>query len=221
MGDRRARPAARAHRCRRLVRQEPGAGLPRHEPERPGADAGRRGRFSAVGIESIVRYLAAKHKSTTFEPSDLRTRANASKWMDWQLAVAGPAIFECFWGLIRTPPEKRDHAAIEDSKKKTTAAMAMIDEQLGNDRLSRRRRVLLWRYSGRHHGLSLSPAGARAAAAAAISSAGMRRSPSARRSRTRSRRAAVVVSFRGARSASPESITTIAQEQARTVLLVQ
>ena len=36
-----------------------------------------------------------------------------------------------FWGLIRTPPEKRNHAAIEDSKKKTTAAMAMVDEQLG------------------------------------------------------------------------------------------
>jgi glutathione S-transferase len=79
---------------------------------------------------SIVRYLAAKHRSTVLEPADLRTRANASKWMDWQLAVAAPAIFECFWGLIRTPPEKRNHAAIEDSKKKTTAAMAMVDQQL-------------------------------------------------------------------------------------------
>jgi hypothetical protein len=27
--------------------------------------------------------------------------------MDWQLAVAGPAIFPLFWGLVRTPPEKR------------------------------------------------------------------------------------------------------------------
>jgi glutathione S-transferase len=79
---------------------------------------------------SIVRYLAAKHKSTILEPADLRTRALAGKWMDWQLAVAGPAIFECFWGLIRTPPEKRNHAAIEESKKKTTAAMAILDKQL-------------------------------------------------------------------------------------------
>ena len=77
---------------------------------------------------SIVRYLAAKHKA--LEPTDLRERALASKWMDWQLSVAGPAIFGCFWGLIRTPPDKRDHAAIEDSKKKTTAAMAMMDQQL-------------------------------------------------------------------------------------------
>ena len=79
---------------------------------------------------SIVRYLAAKYKSTTLEPADLRMRAHASKWMDWQLAVAGPAIFECFWGLIRTPPEKRNHGAIEESKKKTTAAMDMLDKQL-------------------------------------------------------------------------------------------
>ena len=79
---------------------------------------------------SIVRYLAAKHQSSVLEPADLRTRANAGKWMDWQLAVAGPAIFECFWGLIRTPPEKRNHAAIDESKKKTTAAMTMMDEQL-------------------------------------------------------------------------------------------
>jgi glutathione S-transferase len=79
---------------------------------------------------SIVRYLAAKHRSNVLEPADLRTRANAGKWMDWQLAVAGPAIFECFWGLIRTPPEKRNHAAIEESKKKTTAAVTIMDEQL-------------------------------------------------------------------------------------------
>ena len=79
---------------------------------------------------TIVRYLAAKHHAAVLEPADLRTRALASKWMDWQLSVAGPAIFECFWGLIRTPPEKRNHAAINKSKKKTTAAMAILDEQL-------------------------------------------------------------------------------------------
>jgi len=81
---------------------------------------------------SIVRYLAAKHKSTVLEPADLRMRARASQWMDWQLTVAGPAIFDCFWGLIRTPPEKRNHVAIEESKKKTTAAMTIVNEQLGS-----------------------------------------------------------------------------------------
>ena len=80
---------------------------------------------------TIVRYLAAKHRAGVLEPADLHTRAHASQWMDWQLSVAGPAIFECFWGLIRTPPEKRNHAAIEESKKKTAAAMTIVDDQLG------------------------------------------------------------------------------------------
>jgi glutathione S-transferase len=79
---------------------------------------------------SVVRYLAAKHKSSVLEPADLRIRANASKWMDWQLSVASPAIFGVFWGMIRTAPEKRNHAEIEESKKKTTAAIAMMDDQL-------------------------------------------------------------------------------------------
>jgi glutathione S-transferase len=79
---------------------------------------------------TIVRYLAARHNAAVLEPADLRSRALAGKWMDWQLSVAGPAIFECFWGLIRTPPEKRNHAAIEESKKKTTAAVTIMDRQL-------------------------------------------------------------------------------------------
>ncbi len=80
---------------------------------------------------SIVRYLAAKYRNTVLEPADLRERARASAWMDWQLSVLAPAIFACFWGLVRTPPEKRDYAAIEESKKKTTVAISILDGQLG------------------------------------------------------------------------------------------
>ena len=79
---------------------------------------------------SIVRYLAAKYGPGKLEPSDLHERARASSWMDWQLSVASPAIFGMFWGLIRTPPEKRDHAAIDASRDKTTAAMKILDAQL-------------------------------------------------------------------------------------------
>jgi glutathione S-transferase len=80
---------------------------------------------------SIVRYLAAKYdKANTLEPRDLKQRALASQWMDWQLSVVGPAIFHAFWGLIRTLPEKRDMAAIRTSQEKTTAAMQILDAQL-------------------------------------------------------------------------------------------
>lgn len=80
---------------------------------------------------SVVRYLAAKYdKSGVLEPKDPKQRALASQWMDWQLSVVGPAITPAFWGLIRTPPEKRDAAAIKASQDKATAAMQIMDAQL-------------------------------------------------------------------------------------------
>jgi glutathione S-transferase len=80
---------------------------------------------------SVVRYLASKHdKNGVIEPKDLKQRGLASQWMDWQLSVVGPAITPAFWGLIRTPPEKRDMAAIAASQKRTTEVMAMLEGQL-------------------------------------------------------------------------------------------
>jgi glutathione S-transferase len=87
--------------------------------------------FTLWESNSIVRYLAHKHdKAGTLEPKDAHERARASQWMDWQLTVAGPAITPAFWGLIRTPAEKRDLAAIKASQEKITAAMKMLDAQL-------------------------------------------------------------------------------------------
>ncbi len=83
---------------------------------------------------TIVRYLAAKYGAGTLEPPDLRARARAQSWMDWQLAVAAPAIHGLFWGLVRTPPEKRDPAAIEASREKTLAALKILDAQLAKTR---------------------------------------------------------------------------------------
>ena len=79
---------------------------------------------------AIVRYLAAKHRSGVLEPADAHARARANAWMDWQLSVLAPAITPVFVGLIRTPPEKRNHAVIEESKKKTTDAIAILDAEL-------------------------------------------------------------------------------------------
>ena len=85
--------------------------------------------FTLWESNSVVRYLAAKHRST-IEPADLKVRALANQWMDWQLSVVAPAIYPLFWGLVRTPPEQRDLKAIEDGKVKTTEAMKILDGQL-------------------------------------------------------------------------------------------
>jgi glutathione S-transferase len=81
---------------------------------------------------TIVRYLANKHGAGVLEPADPHVRGRANTWMDWQLSVLGPAITPCFVGMIRIPPEKRDYAAIEASKHKTTEAIAILDGALGN-----------------------------------------------------------------------------------------
>ena len=87
--------------------------------------------FTMWESNSITRYLAGKHAARVLEPADLKVRARAQMWMDWQLSVMAPAITPVFWGLIRTPADKRDHKAIDAGKEKTVVAAKMMDEQLG------------------------------------------------------------------------------------------
>ena len=78
---------------------------------------------------AIVRYLAAKHGAGTLWPADLKVRADADRWMDW--AGSFQAAFRpVFWGLVRTPPEKRDLAAIEDGRRKSAELAGVLDAHL-------------------------------------------------------------------------------------------
>ena len=87
--------------------------------------------FTMWESNSIVRYLAAKHSARVLEPADLKQRARAQMWMDWQLTVMAPAITPAFWQLIRTSADKRDANVIAASREKTIAAAKIMDEQLG------------------------------------------------------------------------------------------
>ena len=78
---------------------------------------------------TIVRYLCAKHGAGKLWPTDLQARADAERWMDWAFTFQA-AMRNVFWGLIRTPPEKRDPAAIEESRQKSAALAAILDRAL-------------------------------------------------------------------------------------------
>ncbi|MBI3375845.1 MAG: glutathione S-transferase [Betaproteobacteria bacterium] len=78
---------------------------------------------------SIVRYLAAKYAAGSIWPTDLKQRADADRWMDWAMSFQA-AFRTVFWGLIRTPPEKRDMTAIEEGRKKCVDLASMLDAQL-------------------------------------------------------------------------------------------
>ncbi len=85
--------------------------------------------FTLWESHAIVRYLCAKHSPGKLWPTDLRARADAEHWMDWAFTFQN-AMRNVFWGLIRTPPEKRDASAIEEGKKKTFALVPILEQTL-------------------------------------------------------------------------------------------
>jgi glutathione S-transferase len=56
--------------------------------------------------------------------------------MDWMLTVCAPAIHPLFWGLIRTPPEQRDHKKIHEARENIAAALRMLDAQLAKTKFA-------------------------------------------------------------------------------------
>jgi glutathione S-transferase len=86
---------------------------------------------------AIVRYLSATYGAGTLSPNDPRQRADADRWMDWTTSTVAPALTPVFWGLIRTPPEKRNMAAIEAEAEKVAQAFQVLDQSLeGRDHVA-------------------------------------------------------------------------------------
>jgi glutathione S-transferase len=83
---------------------------------------------------AIVRYLAARDAAGTLWPDDLRERAQADRWMEWQSTSFTPAQRDAFWQLIRVPADKRDAAAIEASRAKSEKCAAALDAHLAKRR---------------------------------------------------------------------------------------
>jgi glutathione S-transferase len=80
---------------------------------------------------AVVRYLAAKHSEGRLWPRDVVMRANADRWMDWQTTTLWPALRPLFMGLVRTPAEKRDPPALEESRLKTAQVLSVLEGYLG------------------------------------------------------------------------------------------
>lgn len=82
---------------------------------------------------TIVRYLTEKYGGGKLIEATPEGRAQASRWMDWQLTTLGPAIVPLFWGYVRTPPEKRDIAALKNALEKSSAAWKIVDDRLAKN----------------------------------------------------------------------------------------
>ena len=78
----------------------------------------------------IVRYLAARHSAGALWPEDPAARARADCWMDWSNTVFWPTIRPLFLGIVRTAPDKRDPAALEQARSKTAQALQIAEAHL-------------------------------------------------------------------------------------------
>ncbi|HKC45193.1 MAG TPA: glutathione S-transferase [Burkholderiales bacterium] len=76
----------------------------------------------------VVRYLYAKHGPRR----TLEQGYAAEKWMDWTTSTAAAPITTIFWQLIRTPPEKRDVAAVELALKQAGDIFKVADDALAS-----------------------------------------------------------------------------------------
>jgi glutathione S-transferase len=87
--------------------------------------------FTLWESNAILRYLAQVHADgSALWPSDARGRADVDRWMDAQQTVLNRPMSAVFWGLVRTPAEKRDLAALEASIVEAARAWGMIDARL-------------------------------------------------------------------------------------------
>ena len=79
---------------------------------------------------TICRYLASTHNGERLYPSAPAERAYVERWMDWQLSTIGPPMGALLYGLIRSKPEQRDHAAIEGARRKAVTAWTIVEDAL-------------------------------------------------------------------------------------------
>jgi glutathione S-transferase len=90
------------------------------------------GPFVLWESNATVRYLAAKHSAGKLWPDDLKVRAEADKWMDWQISMFWPTFRPLFWNLVRTPVDQRDEKAMEESHLNTAEILGYLDTHLKN-----------------------------------------------------------------------------------------
>ena len=88
------------------------------------------GGFTLWESNVIIRYLASKHGAGGLWPTDPQVRAVADKWMDWQVGTVDTALWPAFRNLIRTPPDKRVQAEIDDAGARLARYFGILDGEL-------------------------------------------------------------------------------------------
>ena len=83
---------------------------------------------------TILRYLVRQYDKSKRFPTDIASQFQSEKWMDWQLGTMWPSLRVAFLGLTRTPEGERNYAVIHKAYQDTNALLALLDQQLANQR---------------------------------------------------------------------------------------
>jgi len=89
------------------------------------------GEFVLWESNAIMRYLCLAYGGDTpLYPQSPQRRAAVERWLDWTLSTVQPTERPLFWGLVRTPPDQRDMAALQNSADESAAMWRILDAHL-------------------------------------------------------------------------------------------
>lgn len=90
------------------------------------------GDFTLWESNAILRYLCHAHApNSPLWPQEPQARANVDRWMDAQQTTFNRPMSQVFWGLVRTPADQRDMAALQQAIHDTAKAWGFIEPRLG------------------------------------------------------------------------------------------
>ena len=79
----------------------------------------------------IVRYLCAQYGMGRLCPEDMKRRADADRWMDWQAVTLFYPAFRAFYlSTTRDPPEKQDKPALESLRQNIGQLLGILERHL-------------------------------------------------------------------------------------------
>jgi glutathione S-transferase len=93
------------------------------------------GDFVLWESNSVMRYLAMAYgQGSPIYPEAPKRRAGVDRWLDWTLSTVQQVDRPVFWALVRTPPDKRDMAAIQRDVDAEAVVWRIADAQLASRR---------------------------------------------------------------------------------------